>query len=630
MPSKPVRPPRLGNTRGPNRGSRNKPKINPLRFVMRTQDPYNVFIDVVRAALRNLPSMSEARVVAEGYLRSRRLDLLYSWAEALKDTEYPSAYEHFIARQLAYLILKYPLSHTEFGLPKHPDDVAFATFQDAEDRCARSNRRFSRRSSIEKSRFYPLMEDMRRFISAFFRCVPDDAGLPTSQLLADGEWLDHCAWGSGANVGVHGKKTSQARKFTGDWTATRTAVGPFIHALWRNTQMVHLILSDGGDGPVCYDRDEFTRRVLNKIRITDCNKLDFVPKTAKTSRSIAVEPVVNTFLQKGLDWALRLRLKQFGYDLTDQGANQKLAREGSVSGDYSTIDLSSASDTVSRGVFTYLLPADVRHLLLSVSSGSYRHPTRVPAGLPFNKVTSMGNGICFPLETLIFAAAVRASMRATRCKDRRHCVYGDDLVVPTECTPVLIPLLRFLGFVPNSAKTFTKGNFRESCGADWYKGLDVRPVEFDRLVMSYSDLMIVHNGMQRSDWTEEFFRPVRELLLARVPPHLRLLGPASTCIVDYRTLSVNRKGSVSDIEVRNANGCFIVPDDVFMASSCASWHRSERRWRFRSLKFRSREDSMSDQPAWLVDRLRLLSCLSGSPGGRISLRFTSEVRITVR
>jgi hypothetical protein len=39
----------------------------------------------------------------------------------------------------------------------------------------------------------------------------------------------------------------------------------------------------------------------------------------------------------------------------------------------------------------------------------------------------------------------------------------------------LIERLEFCGFKTNTRKSFWQGDFRESCGTDWWRGLDVRP-----------------------------------------------------------------------------------------------------------------------------------------------------------
>lgn len=87
-------------------------------------------------------------------------------------------------------------------------------------------------------------------------------------------------------------------------------------------------------------------------------RLEFVPKSHKTDRSIMVEPLVNAFLQKGVGSFLKKRLLRSGLDLRDQSVQRERARVGSLNGSYATIDLSRASDTIAYALVLELLPRD--------------------------------------------------------------------------------------------------------------------------------------------------------------------------------------------------------------------------------------------------------------------------------
>lgn len=92
-------------------------------------------------------------------------------------------------------------------------------------------------------------------------------------------------------------------------------------------------------------------------------RVSFVPKTSKTYRSICVEPSLNALGQKGIGTYMKKRLGAFGVDLRDQSVNQRYACEGSRTGRFATIDLSSASDTVSYALVMSLLPPEWFDLL---------------------------------------------------------------------------------------------------------------------------------------------------------------------------------------------------------------------------------------------------------------------------
>jgi hypothetical protein len=103
----------------------------------------------------------------------------------------------------------------------------------------------------------------------------------------------------------------------------------------------------------------------------------------------------------------------------------------------------------------------------------------LPSGeiVTYRKVSSMGNGFTFELQSLIFYSAIQAVFEL--CPklgvDRRCRVYGDDIIVPTPHARPLIELLSFLGFKTNEEKSFIDGPFRESCGKHYFLGHDVTP-----------------------------------------------------------------------------------------------------------------------------------------------------------
>jgi hypothetical protein len=214
------------------------------------------------------------------------------------------------------------------------------------------------------------------------------------------------------------------------------------------------------------------------------NRLSFVPKNADTSRVICTEPNLNMFFQLGLGRILEGRLRQFfGIDLACQQENNRdLARLGSISNNLSTIDLASASDTVSWGMMHELFPRDVLSWFGFMRSPSCTLPNGNVEEL--HMVSSMGNGFTFPLETIIFSCAVAASYYAADCRLIRpqggnpgnFGVFGDDIIIEKQHEDRLVRLLHLLGFEVNAAKSFSEGPFRESCGGDYFNGHPVRGV----------------------------------------------------------------------------------------------------------------------------------------------------------
>lgn len=203
--------------------------------------------------------------------------------------------------------------------------------------------------------------------------------------------------------------------------------------------------------------------------IVSGNKFATVPKTAKTDRGICVEPTLNVYVQKGIGAYIRKRLKRFGFDLDSQDKNRLLAK-AAWNQNLATIDLEAASDSLSYVTVLHCLPSNWFNLLEIARSPVTKLGDN---SIVLEKFSSMGNGYTFELESLIFAATVLAS---THRKEREIAsVFGDDIIVPQTKAPTVIELLKFLGFSVNSSKSFLAGSFYESCGHDYFMGINVRP-----------------------------------------------------------------------------------------------------------------------------------------------------------
>lgn len=233
------------------------------------------------------------------------------------------------------------------------------------------------------------------------------------------------------------------------------------------------------------------------VDVVSSSKLCFVPKTREVSRTICVEPSLNMFYQLGLAEILGRRLtSRFGIDLGDQAnRNRRLAWCGSVSGLWATIDLSSASDSMSWQMLSAMFPAWFFDMLWTLRTPIVSTP-RGPVVL--SMISTMGNGYTFPLETMVFSCAVAA------CQEFRSCtrdwgVFGDDIACSSDIAGDVISLLKTLGFEVNAAKSFVEGPFRESCGADFFDGSQVRGV-YVKTLKTQQDRYAVINLL--TDWCE--------------------------------------------------------------------------------------------------------------------------------
>lgn len=233
---------------------------------------------------------------------------------------------------------------------------------------------------------------------------------------------------------------------------------------------------------------------LQAPRFVRGNSLFTVPKTPVIDRVACKEPDYNVFAQKAVgDYFRRRLLRKAGINLNDQSINRSLAKRGSVDGSLATIDLSSASDSVTTALVASVLPPQWFLLL-----NALRSPKTFIDGMSHvnEMFSSMGNGFTFELESLIFwalAQAVRTTFTSGDPVRGRISVYGDDIIVPTRIARMLITVLSWCGFKVNVTKTFIKGPFRESCGGHYYCGNDVTPFFLRRPVRDVSDLILLLN-----------------------------------------------------------------------------------------------------------------------------------------
>jgi hypothetical protein len=254
-------------------------------------------------------------------------------------------------------------------------------------------------------------------------------------------------------------------------------------------------------------------------------RLEFVPKSAKTYRCIDKQPTINSLFQAGLGKYLSRRLKLAGLDLSSNLLNQQFAKSGSIDGLTATIDLSNASDTISRELVKFLLP-DCWYSLLDAarcSTTTFRPiADEFAVGVKeevvyLQKFSSMGNGFTFPLESLIFWALTLASVPV----EQKHLVtvYGDDIICPSESYARVVRTLEVCGFEVNLSKSFSTGHFRESCGVDYYLGTNIRPF-YQKHLISGQTLFTLHNFLYR-----RFDFEMAEIVKSLIPKPLRLYGP---------------------------------------------------------------------------------------------------------
>jgi hypothetical protein len=217
-----------------------------------------------------------------------------------------------------------------------------------------------------------------------------------------------------------------------------------------------------------------------------------VPKTLKTPRIIAKEPSCMQYAQQGILRMLVPAIESYwltkGHiNFSDQTVNQKLAMRASKDGRLATIDLSEASDRVPRDLAMTMFDSypELKDAILACRS-TRAEIREFGAIVELSKFASMGSALCFPVESMYFyTICVAALLKEQNLPvtpgnihkvSRDVYVYGDDIVVPADAASVVFQYLQKYNCKVNTSKSFSEGNFRESCGVDAFKGISVTPV----------------------------------------------------------------------------------------------------------------------------------------------------------
>lgn len=405
--------------------------------------------------------------------------------------------------QATKLLSKYPFLDT--GINRKA--VAARKFVDAETQCALTNDRF--RDLTPSLRLFDERGDVAKVLHLARQKMARILG-PVPSL----EQLDF-RFGPGANFGVRG-----------DTSVYKKLVSP-LECTFAFARILEEFLP------------EFPGWIpsgTQPVTLVAGSELTFVPKDAKTDRPICIEPMLNSLMQKGVGSYIRDRLAQWGVNLRDQSINQRLARLG-CAGEMATVDFQSASDTIAYMLILELLPIDWVEFL-DVS----RSPCYSAEGnwYPFEKWSSMGNAYTFELETAVFYVIACASCEVAgvpyETGQSLH-VYGDDVIIPTAAFALFLEASLFCGFTPNQEKSYHTGLFRESCGADWFDGHDVRPYLLKKRIKTLQDVYYVTNSTIRLAGK---FGRLEEFITGRTDTVRSGPGAADTHEVVWDQLPTNR------------------------------------------------------------------------------------------
>lgn len=454
------------------------------------------------------------------FIRRRDLRSMKELSDKLVVQCTPSASptQVFWNRQILRLIVKYQFQADEDTLTRESLDK----FGRAENDCRKANR------SLRGADHFACATRFARAVLGSLNPFVDD-GI-----------LDGCRHGPGTSIGCTSGMVSAYSKYVNwPYTVTSHGVSASKRMILNNERWIgglEASYRERFDIPAwaVLNWETFWSRVF---KIVPGNKIITVPKDAFSRRPIAIEPTLNQMLQLGVDSYVRRRLKRFGVDLDDQSKNQSLSRNGATPKSFdrfATIDLSSASDTISLRIAKLILPPAWYHYLLEL-----RSPVGDVGGKPIRylKLSSMGNGYTFAIESLLFSAIAYQAMHEARepWDHGRVAIYGDDIIVPQHVAARTCDLLRLAGFTVNREKSFLKGPFRESCGKEWFNGFDVTPIYIRHEPVDVRDLFHIHNsilrlGIERGKVTE--LLDLLALIKSWIPTDLQIYGPLSSDCTD--------------------------------------------------------------------------------------------------
>lgn len=224
---------------------------------------------------------------------------------------------------------------------------------------------------------------------------------------------------------------------------------------------------------------------LLEERTESTAKVALVPKDSRGPRLISLEPLEIQWIQQGLGKLIEEHISAHpltaGFvNFDDQAVNQRLALAGSRGEPWVTLDMKDASDRVSNQlvVSLFALHPDLSAAMQACRSGE----TCVPDGriVKLNKFAPMGSRLCFPVEALVFYALILGTLHvyaglSLRKLRGRVYVFGDDIIMRREDYALALEHLPRFGLMFNPTKCCVAGNYRESCGVDAHKGVNVTP-----------------------------------------------------------------------------------------------------------------------------------------------------------
>jgi len=291
------------------------------------------------------------------------------------------------------------------------------------------------------------------------------------QILGDFSHLEICekaTFGKKSSVGIPMRYACESARYEAPITGSRDQITWFdkYYGVWNRP---------------AHGYAQARAVLLKKPPYREISSLEavLVDKTWKSLRMIMPNTTIGTLYSGGLGKVIEDRLRSHNYDIRHlQPVHGELARFGSITGSLVTADQSMASDNITVQLIDAILP---RPWASALKLGRISEMSLYGQKLDSPTFATMGIGFTFPLQTLVFLC-ILLSIR-DECGLDEHTVvsvFGDDLIYDERMHEIVSTCFPALGLVLNMDKTYATGNFRESCGFDYYRGIDVRPFHLGR------------------------------------------------------------------------------------------------------------------------------------------------------
>lgn len=366
------------------------------------------------------------------------------------------------------------------------DEIALRAFKGAETMCASTNIRFTYGRPL-KNGAEQLIESARRKIASIIGEKPDYDRIASLM-----------TWGPGATATIKGDMVRpESKVLEPKLSVTPKAFRLARGVVGRDLHWMRARLGCNHEPPALLEVAGPCSALQSEFQLVHYMRVVTVPKSSVTRRTIGAEPSMNGYIQQGVGRLLKDLLFKKGVNLRDQSWNQTLAKCAQQL-NLCTIDLSSASDTLSYWLVEELLPPAWFELLSSLRSGHALMPDGKIVAL--EKFSSMGNAFTFELESLIFYALSWACCQEVGAPVEFLSVFGDDIIVDRRAYSRIEGLFKICGFKVNPEKSYVSGRFFESCGVHAFNGCDVTPMYQKELLYGLPELVRLHNRILR--WCE--------------------------------------------------------------------------------------------------------------------------------